>query len=176
MKKSEIVQLLAVVNTAFPNMQVSEAMVDLWFELLGDLDFNLAKIALKKLLLESPYPPAIADIRKQATEILTPAEGRIEPAAAWGEVIRAVHNYGYYRPIEAMASLSPIAAQVVKYMGWQEICMSEEPSVIRGQFLKMYQQVQEREKKDAILPEKLKSEIAAIAAKHDLKLVEGGKQ
>ncbi|KHO62687.1 Loader and inhibitor of phage G40P [Thermoanaerobacter sp. YS13] len=184
MKKTEIVKLLAVINAAFPNMQVTEAMVDLWHELLGDIDFNLAKAAVKKILLESPYPPTIADIRKQAAEIIMPKENKIDPAEAWGEVERAIRLYGSYMEEEALSSMSPAVARVVKYIGWREICLSEEPGVVRGQFLKMYQQLQERERKEALLPPDLKNEIQQIAQQRALalengarlKLVEGGKK
>lgn len=172
MKKTEIVQLLVVINAAFPNMQVNEVMVDLWHELLGDIDFNLAKAAVKKILLESPYPPTIADIRKQVAEITTPKQ--IDPAEAWGEVERAIRYYGSYMEEEALASMSPAVARVVKYIGWREICLSEEPGVLRGQFLKMYQQLQERERKEALLPESLKNEIGQLARQHTLKSLESG--
>ncbi|MDI6617872.1 MAG: replicative helicase loader/inhibitor [Clostridiales bacterium] len=175
MKKVEIVKLLAILNTAFPNMQISDATVSLWYELLGDIDFIIAQAAIKKLLLESPYPPAIADVRKQITEIMAPKNG-LEPAQAWGEVISAVQHFGFYREEEAIKSLNPTVAKVVKYMSWREICLSEEPGVVRGQFLKMYEQVRKREQQDALLPENLKSIIAKIAERHDLKMIEGGKE
>jgi hypothetical protein len=173
MKKTEVVKLLVVINAAFPNMQVTEAMVDLWHELLGDIDFNLAKAAVKKILLESPYPPTIADIRKQAAEIIMPKENKIDAAEAWGEVERAIRLYGSYMEEEAISSMSPAVARVVKYIGWREICLSEEPGVVRGQFLKMYQQLQERERKEALLPEGLKRDIAMLTEQR-LMLGEGG--
>lgn len=168
MKKTETVQLLAVINAAFPNIQITEAMVSLWHELLGDIDFNLAKAAVKKLLLESPYPPSIADIRKRAVEILTPEEEKIDAAEAWGEVERAMRFYGYYREAEALESMSPRVAKVVRWMGWRDICLSEEPGVVRGQFLKMYQQVTEREQKEKLLPERLKADIKMLSEKFTL--------
>jgi len=167
-KKTETVQLLAVINAAFPNIQITEAMVSLWHELLGDIDFNLAKAAVKKLLLESPYPPSIADIRKRAVEILTPEEEKIDAAEAWGEVERAMRFYGYYREAEALESMSPRVAKVVRWMGWRDICLSEEPGVVRGQFLKMYQQVTEREQKEKLLPERLKADIKMLSEKFTL--------
>ena len=168
MKKTETVQLLAVINAAFPNIQITEAMVSLWYELLGDIDFNLAKAAVKKLLLESPYPPSIADIRKRAVEILTPEEEKIDAAEAWGEVERAMRFYGFYREAEALESMSPRVAKVVRWMGWRDICLSEEPGVVRGQFLKMYEQVTEREQKEKLLPERLKADIKMLSERFTL--------
>lgn len=170
MKKSEIAKLFAIITAAFPNMQVTDAMTEIWYELLGDVDFDVAQIAVKKLLLESSYPPTIADVRKQVVSIMSPRQ--IDPAEAWGEVLNAVHRYGYYRQEEALASMSPLVAKAVRYMGWQEICMSEEPSVIRGQFMRIFQQLQEREKQEALLPAKLKNDIQKIAEKYSIEAIE----
>lgn len=172
MKKTDIIKLLAIINTAFSNMQITESMVELWYELLGDLEFNLAIAAVKKLILESPFPPTIADIRKSAVEIMTPVEDRIDASTAWGEVARAIRLFGYPRPQEALESMSPRTRKVVEQMGWQEICQATEPGVVRGQFLRMYEAYSAREKQDALLPQKMRDEIKQIA---NLRLVEGGR-
>ncbi len=130
--------------------------------MLGDLDYSLASLAIKKLILESTFPPSIAEVRNAAVEIQTPEQ--TTGAQAWGEVIKAIRIYGHYREEEALASLSPVTAQVVRYMGWREICLSDEPGVVRGQFLKMYQQIAEREQKQKLLPENLQSQIRKIAS------------
>ncbi len=175
MKKTETIQLLAVISAAYPNMQVTEATVSIWHELLEDLDFNVALAAVKKLILESPYPPAISDVRKRAMEIMTPPEEKIDAAEAWGEVEQAIRYFGSYREVEALASMSPRVAKVVRWIGWREICLSEEPGVVRGQFLKMYQQVAEREQKEKLLPKNLQNEIQKIAGKMNMKVIAGGK-
>lgn len=172
MKKTDTIKLLAIINTAFPNMQITESMVELWHELLGDLEFNLAIAAVKKLILESPFPPTIADIRKRAVEIMTPAEDKIDASTAWGEVVHAIRMFGYPRPQEALESMSPRTRKVVEQMGWQEICQATEPGVVRGQFLRMYEAYSAREKQDALLPQKMRDEIKQIA---NLRLVEGGR-
>ena len=166
-------KLLTVINAAFPNMKISEATVSVWYELLGDLDFRVAQTAVKKILLESPYPPTIADIRKSAVDVSVPR--KLSGAEAWGKVINAIHGYGSYGQEKALAALDATTAKVVRYMGWRELCTSEEPGVIRGQFLKMYQQVQKREEEDELLPAALKDDIAQICGNHDLRLIEGGK-
>lgn len=172
MTKTDTVKLLAVISAAFPSIQVTEATVALWHELLGDMDLNLALTAAKKLILESPYPPTIADIRKRAVEIMTPPEDQVDAAGAWGEVMKALRFYGYYRETEALESMSPRVAKVVKYIGWREICLSEEPGVIRGQFLKMYAQVTEREQKEQLLPASLKETIQKLANEMNVKMLE----
>lgn len=176
MVRSEVAKLLAVLAAAYPRFEVNELTEQVWFEMLQDIPYQVAQVAVKKLILESSYPPAIADVRKQVAEIVTPPENQLDGATAWGEVINAIHWYGYYRQDEALASMSPLTAEVVKYMGWQEICLSEEPSVIRGQFLKMYEQLSRRKQQEMLLPANLKKQIAEIASRHGLQMIEGGKE
>ena len=165
MTKAEIVKLLAVISAAYPNMQITEATVNLWHELLNDVSLSLALAAAKKLILESPYPPTIADIRKRVVEVAHPQQ--LNAAEAWGEVTKAMRFYGYYRANEAIASMSKPTARTVEYIGWANICTCEEPGVIRGQFMKMYEQVAGRERNEALLPASLKAEMKKITALTD---------
>ena len=170
MTKGEVAKLLAVLAASYPRFEVDDLKVQVWHEMLGDLDYSLASLAIKRLILESTFPPSIAEVRKAAVEIQTPEQ--TTGAQAWGEVIRAIRNYGVYREEEALSSMSPRTAYVVKCMGWREICMGEESGVIRGQFLKMYQQVAEREQKEQLLPPAMRREIKQIAQLTQLRLPE----
>lgn len=153
MNPRETIKLMAILAAEYGDkFQITEARTDLWVEMLADLPYPLAESAVYKILSSSPFPPTISDVRKKAAE--SPDE--IDAAEAWGEVIRAVRNHGSYGEKEAMETLSPRARKVITWMGWREICMSEEVGVTRGQFLKMYQQVHERDKQDALLPEGLR--------------------
>jgi hypothetical protein len=142
--------------------------------MLGDLDYAVASMAVKKIIMQNTFPPAIAEVRKAAAELTNPEN--LTSSEAWGEVTRAIRNYGYYRGEEALASLSPTTAQVVRYMGWREICMSEDIGVIRGQFLRMYAQVAEREQKELLLPADLRQGIQRLAGMMDMKAIVGGER
>jgi len=176
MTRNEMSRLLAVIAAAFPRFQVDDSGITLnvWHEMLGDLDYAVATTAVKKLIMQNTFPPAIAEVRKAAMEILNP--GQVTGSEAWGEVTKAIRDYGYYREDEALASMSPTTARVVRHMGWQDICMSEEPTgVLRGQFLRMYGQVADGEQEQQLLPAGLREQIGKLAAGKDLRLVEGGK-
>lgn len=176
MNLNETSRILSVLAAAYPRFQVDEAGVTLkvWHRMLKDIDYKAAQLAAEKLILESPFPPSIADIRKAAAEVMTPPEERINSAQAWGEVEKAIRCFGYYREKEALESMSPRTAKVVKYMGWQEICLSDQPGVARGQFLKMYKTVSEREEKEKLLPISLKHEIQSLAG--GMRMIGGGKK
>jgi len=172
MTKAEIAKILAVLAASYPKFEVDDLKVQVWYEMLGDLDYATANMAVKKLILENTFAPSIAEVRKAAMEILNPDV--MTAAEAWGEVERAVRTYGYYQEIEALASLSPRTAKVVRQIGWREICLNEEPGVVRGQFLKMYQQVQERDRREMLLPADLRQGIQRLAGMMDMKAIAGG--
>lgn len=172
MTKGEVAKLLVVLAASYPKFEVDDVKVQVWYEMLGDLDYDVANIAIKKIIMLNTFPPAIAEVRKAAIEISSPRG--LTAAEAWGEVIRAIRDYGYYREKEAMASMSPITAQVVRYLGWREICLSEEPEILRAHFLKMYDQVAAREQKKQLLSPTMQTEIKKIAKKYDIRLIEGG--
>ena len=172
MTKGEVAKLLVVLAASYPKFEVDDLKVQVWYEMLGDLDYDVANIAIKKIIMLNTFPPAIAEVRKAAIEISSPRG--LTAAEAWGEVIRAIRDYGYYREKEAMASMSPITAQVVRYLGWREICLSEEPEILRAHFLKMYDQVAAREQEKQLLSPTMQTEIKKLAKKYDLRLIEGG--
>lgn len=157
MQKTDVIKILGMISAAYPNMKaVDAAMVEIWFDCLKDIDIEVALTIVKKNILESPFPPTIADLRKQHADVI---EKRVDSTEAWGEVLKAIRSYGSYRESEAIESMSPTVAKTVKYMGWKDICMSEKPDVVRGQFLKMYATVEDREYKDKLLPESFKAAL-----------------
>ena len=173
MTKGEVAKILAVLAAAYPKFEVDDLKVQVWHEMLGDLDYAVANMAVKKLIMQNTFPPAIAEVRKAAAELTNPEN--LTSSEAWGEVTSAIRNYGYYREEEALASMSPTTAQLVRYMGWREICMSEDIGVIRGQFLRMYEQIATREQEKQLLPPAMQDEIKQLSNKIGLRLIEGGR-
>lgn len=175
MDRVETGKLLAIMSAAWPNFEVDKAKHAIWHEMLGDVEFEIVQVALKKLILESPYPPSIADVRRQVVEIMTPPGDQMEPAEAWGAVLQAVRQWGYYREGEALKSLPDRVARVVRMMGWQELCASEEPDVVRAQFMRMYDQIRTRDNRVALLPQALRVEIKALSEGMTLRALPGGR-
>lgn len=162
MTKNEFAKLMAFI-TAAVDKPVARPTVDAYFEMLHDLPYDLAAAAVKKIIATDEYPtlPTIGKIRQAAAEI---SRGHILSAPeAWGLVLKAVHEYGYYREGEALASLPAPVADVVRWMGFQTICMSEKISVDRGQFLRMYEVHQKREQEQAVLPPAVRDVMDQIA-------------
>jgi hypothetical protein len=164
MLKSELIKIMTALSEVYPKFIANEIKTNIFYDLLKDLDYPLLQTAVKKHMLLSEFPPTIAELRKLATEIKNPVM-QVTAADAWGEVTKAIRYFGWYRGEEAMASMSEGTRKIAQYIGWQNICEAENLDVLRGQFFKMYGQVETREKTEALLPETLKADIKALTDK-----------
>lgn len=161
MLKSDLLKIMTALSEVYPKFGVNEMKTSIFYDLLKDLEYPVVQTAVKKHMLLSEFPPTIAELRKLAVEIMNPSL-QITAADAWGEVTKAIRYFGWYRGEEAMASMSEGTRKISQYIGWQNICEAENIDVLRGQFFKMYGQVEVREKTQALLPEKLRNDIKAL--------------
>ena len=74
MNVDEFAKLADAIKTYFPrdNVLPTDNAMELWFDMLKDLDYKSAYIALKKHVATSSFPPTIADIRKNASDFQNP--------------------------------------------------------------------------------------------------------
>jgi hypothetical protein len=146
-----------------------------WYTMLNDLPYELLEAAIQKHILQSnsPFFPSINEIRTKALEILSPES--ITAAEAWGEVLRAVQNYGMYNMEEGLKSLKPLTRKVAEAVGFRTICIASEDEigVVRGQFLKMYEQMANRQRQEALLPEGMKKKLQELTEGKGLKMIGG---
>jgi hypothetical protein len=163
---AETARLLAVVAAAYPSFEVDEIRHRVWTETLGDLDYELASLAVRRHIASSKWPPAVAEIREHAFALSSP--DHLSGAEAWGELMGAVRRFGYYAEVEGLASLSPETRQVAELIGWRDINLCEEVDVLRGQFLRMYQQVEQRAQREAFLPAGLRSGALESGESHEV--------
>ena len=92
MKPAEIAELLTLIAAAWPKFEPDDAKVMLWSELFADVDFEVAKVALKKLMLLNTFPPSVAELRQAIVGVITPVNSRLPAPEAWGHVIAAIKN------------------------------------------------------------------------------------
>ena len=170
MHKAEVKKLLQWATANFPGMQERDMRptAALWEKILGDLSYDVAETALIKVLATAKFFPTVAEIREAAVAVNAP-QG-LTAAEAWGIVIKSIKDYGYYREAEALQSMPEAVAQVVRWMGWQELCHSDNVDVIRGQFLKMYEAETKRHQDFAVLPPAVRDFISDAAK--TLKLID----
>lgn len=163
MAPSEVAKLLAVIAAAYPGFEVDETRHRLWCEMVGDLDYQVAAMAVRRHIGTSRFAPTVADIREQS--LAAAGDEVITAAEAWGELMQAVRRYGYYRAEEGLASLSPETRRVAEMITWRGINLSENLDVLRGQFMRMYQMVHERAQRERQLPENVREAIRRMVCK-----------
>lgn len=152
MTKQEFAQIQMGICVAYPKAKILETdqAMDFWYEMIGDLDYQVVNNAVLEHISTSVFPPSIAEIRQKCTQRLNPII--TDWGAAWEEVQNAMRRYGYYREEEAMASLSSLTAVAVRRMGFRNLCMSENPVADRAHFQRMYEGMVKEEQNRVQLP------------------------
>lgn len=172
-------KVLKMLCKAYPKSGImpDEETVQLWNMMLDDMDDALIIAAIKSMIARSPYPPTIAEVRKNAVELARGTEGQLTGAEAWGIVQNAIGRYGYMQQSEALASMPPDVAQLVKRFGWKELCMEpiNTTGVMRGQFIKAYDATAARNKEQLQIPASLREGFAALSSGMKMRQLEGGK-
>ena len=156
MDKKEFSLFAMALKTYYPreNLLPNEQAMELWFKQLHDIPYQVAEIALNKWVATNKWSPSIADIREMSSTV---KNGEIPDwGDGWEQVLQAIRKYGTYRIPEAMESFDPITRQCVERLGFRNICMSDNISTDRANFRMIYEQLAERKRKEALLPDTLK--------------------
>ena len=178
MNKTETMQVITLLagnydSIAKKDTTQKQLMINTWQECLGDLDYKLVLQAVKKTIIESPYPPTIHDIRKNAVEMANPTNART-PIEAWEEAYKMICN-GSYMTQEEFDKHSP---EVKKFFGSTTQLKAYATNVdfnmdvVRSNFLKQYEAITEREKQQKLLPEQMQKMISNLTEKLDVKRLE----
>jgi hypothetical protein len=146
MTRDEVIQLLAVIKATYPRwaggLKADDArnMVIIWSDLLGEFDGQTAMKAARAVILDSEFPPSIAEIVRKIRLL----EGVSSPATgmeAWGLVRKAIKN-GNYRAKEEFDKL-PLDVQNAigthyAIKEWSAMTLSDLETVIQSQFIKSF--------------------------------------
>ena len=172
MNKSEFAAFAMALKTYYPKEELlpNEQAVELWFMQLQDLDYRLAETVLNKWVAVNKWSPTIADIREEAANICA---GELPDwAEGWEKVLKAIANYGMYRPQEALECLDAITRLCVERLGFINLCLSENIAADRANFRKIYEAYAERQKRENQIPLSTKERISYL--KGAMIAIEGG--
>ena len=168
MNTAEFTTWAMTLKTFYPkeNLLPDKEAMQLWYELLHDLDYKTAIAMLQKWVSTEKWPPSIAEVRAMCAEI---DHGKLpEWSDAWKEVTRAIARHGYAHEEEALDSMSPLTQKVVCNIGWRAICLSENADVIRAQFRQVFQICANREVQDRQMTPELKAMINSLLEEHSV--------
>lgn len=177
MNKTETVQVITLLAGNYDSIAKKDAtqkqlMVNTWQECLGDLDYKLVLQAVKKTIIESPYPPTIHDIRKNAIELVNLSTKRTA-IEAWNEAYKMICSGAYM----TQEQFDEHSVEVKKFFGSPAQVRAYATNVdfnmdvVRSNFLKQYELIVERENKQKLLPQKMQNMIEQLASKMEMKQI-----
>lgn len=130
----QIIRLAA----AYPHAKLTDDTFDVYAEALQDVPTEILQPALIQAAQDSEFFPTLHRIREVITNILF--DGTPTAEEAWEEVSQWIA--GTKNRLD-----HPLIVRVVNMLGgWWQLSRSENISVERGQFLKMYANLRERER------------------------------
>lgn len=154
MDRSEFMKVVVVIRSVYQkdDFLKDEASASVWYSMLKDLTYEQIVTAVQKHALTNKWPPSIAELREHTVDIKT---DRKDWSEGWGEVLKAVRRHGYMNEREALESMSEVTREIVKRLGWQQICQSEldELTAIRANFRMAYENMESAERENAQLPD-----------------------
>lgn len=139
-------------------------------------DVEIVKLATKNLIQHLEFPPTIADVRKEIDKLIETATDKPSAMDEWNEIRDAIRN-SIYNSVQCFESLPPIAKKFVgspnQLRSW---AMADDfnDGVVRGQFLKQYEVIENREKRKAMMSPEVRSFIQELAHSKDVKMLDGG--
>lgn len=142
--------------------------IEIYYRLLSDLEPDALEFACNQAVLQSQYPiiPPVGVIRALALEYRKGGPS-ITAGEAYELARRAIRRFGYMQQIEGLQSLPEDVAAVVRQIGWDVWCDSDNPDAIRARFAQFWDARQARQQKVELLTppmqQKLEQQRANIA-------------
>lgn len=169
MTVKEFTVLADAIKTFYPkdNILATEKAMQLWYEMLKDLDYQAASVGLKKHIATSPYPPTVADIRAGASDITTPQA--LNEQQAWSLVKKAISD-STYNSVKHFSELPKVIQRAVgspnQLRTW---AMDEEFNeyVVSSNFMRAYKIELQREKDIAKIPQQIKDLVEKVNENSD---------
>lgn len=161
MKKEDCIKLLTIIKAVFPNFTglSNEISIGIWYEMIGELNYNEASIAVKRHLAVSKFPPTVNDILTAVAD--NSPSGMQTAAEAWNSVLEAIRKYGQYQIADALDSLQEPTKSIMRNQ-FRDVCQSENIMADRAHFMKMYDTYVKRDQSERLLPHGLKNEVKAL--------------
>ena len=127
-----------------PNFLPDMDAVNVWYELLKDIDYQVANMAIQMHAQSSKFPPTVAEIREASAKLVNGEDK--DWSEAWEEACRAMSRFGRDRKSEAYKTLDERTRRVIDRLGYRNLCMSENIGVDRANFRSIYETIAQRDK------------------------------
>lgn len=166
MTRTEFVKCVAYLTAGSGKALAAESL-EVYFDCLKDLTADIMATACKRVLMEHKFAtfPSIAELREAAAETSRGEVKALASAEAWAiawKVAGATDPEVDGSFERAYRGVPAIVVDAIQAYGLCDLCYGKEPvGVVRGQFLRIFEQLAAREKRKALMPPKLAREIEA---------------
>lgn len=144
----------------FPDKQ----SVAVWYELLKDIPYNVAKACIAQWASVNKWSPAISDIREYAVKAV---QG---DAQEWGQawekalkIARSYHPADPGRTERELAELDDLTRQTIKEIDLRAIAYAEDQTANRANFRKIYESYANRKQNEIQTPAFVHKMIDAVS-------------
>lgn len=165
MTRPEFLKAMAYL-TAGSGRTLEPVSLEVYFDLLGDMTAETLMTAVKRVLLKHKFAtfPSIAELREAALSTVRGEVTALSPGEAWGLAWKLI---GRTDPevdgsfARAAKDAPPLVLRAIEAYGLNALCYGDEPiTVVRAQFLRIYERLAEREREAALLPAAVRREIS----------------
>ena len=150
---------------AQPTFIPDQDAFNVWFELLKDIPYQQANVAIQKYMLTEKFPPTIADIREKATQIVESVDNSMSELEAWSLVRKAVRNSGYHS-VKEFEKLPEACQRAVgsaaNLKEWALMDSERVETVEQSHFIRNYRTTVQRISEEKKLPESIRLLIASM--------------
>ena len=157
---NSFIELLA---NAYPQSSIGKHTEEIYQRMLSDIPPDVLKAATLQHIATSKYFPSIAELREIAFALSSEVSQMPTPFEAWEEVVSQIRRTGFYgKPVFS----NKLIARAVDCLDWQVLCSSENSIADRAHFVRVYEQLLEREVNESkMLPEarEVRELLAGIA-------------
>ena len=164
MNRENFIKGLKYLGTAY-NKEFTEEQATVWYDFFKDEDFDNFRAAVKRIIPKKQFMPSIAELKQEIALFKNPTL-QLKPDEEWENVRMAIRRYGFYRGDEAMKSLNPTTASVVRMLGgWENVCQSTNGDWLRKNFVELFNTKTETYEEVALLgePQMTLSELTRMA-------------
>lgn len=137
MTRTEALELITVLEAAYPRQELKKTTVDVYVQFLQDLDHKLAQRVVAQHIRNEKWFPTIAEIRETAAEMVYQLPST---EAALTHIREAVQTNNY----QAITA-NDLIKQAVETVGWSKLLYSEYSQPLYKQIGEAYDNIRRRE-------------------------------
>lgn len=175
MTRDDVIKMLTLLKAAYPafyskmSSRDADNAISLWIEMFSGDDPRIIALAVKDCIeTHDGYPPSIAAIKNRAKQLIKIASDAPSVDDLWAIFSKACSN-GIYGSYEEFEKLPPV---LKRFSGspralYDYATMDSETfnSVVRGQFFKRVQDMQEKAEREALMPPQVREILREAANK-----------